>query len=111
VSELLGVKSSSGCCRNGWGSSVLDLLQEQVQTRRNVCPWILVILMVARWNLRVVLIGIFLMNKDTKHFFKCSLVGGLVSGSFQGFVLVDTVGFPMGLPFPSAPSILLVTLP
>jgi hypothetical protein len=30
----------------------------------------------------------------------CSLVGGSVSGRFQGSRLVDTVGLPMGLPSP-----------
>lgn len=34
------------------------------------------------------------------------LVAYLVFGSSQGSGLVDTVGFPMGLPNPSAPSIL-----
>ena len=41
----------------------------------------------------------------------CSLVGGLVSRCSEGSRLVDTVGLPMGLPFPSAPSILPLTLP
>ena len=39
----------------------------------------------------------------------CSLVGCLVSGSSQGSRLVDTVGLPMGLPSPSAPSALPLT--
>ena len=39
----------------------------------------------------------------------CALVGGLVSGSSQGSRLVDTVGLPMGLPSPSAPSALPLT--
>ena len=41
----------------------------------------------------------------------CFLVGGLVCGSSQGSRLVDTVGLPMGLPSPSIPSILPLTLP
>ena len=37
------------------------------------------------------------------------LVGVSVSGSSQGSGLVDTVGLPMGLPFPSVPSVLPLT--
>ena len=33
----------------------------------------------------------------------CSLVGGLVSGSSEGFGLVDIVVLPMGLPSPFSP--------
>jgi hypothetical protein len=40
----------------------------------------------------------------------CSLVGSLVSGSSQGSRLVDIVGFPMGLPSSSVPSVLPLTL-
>ena len=36
----------------------------------------------------------------------CCLIGGSVSGSFQGSGLVEIAGFPMMLPFPSASSIL-----
>ena len=41
----------------------------------------------------------------------CSLVGGLVFGSFQGSRLVDNVSLPMGLLPLSAPSMLPLTLP
>jgi hypothetical protein len=41
----------------------------------------------------------------------CSLVGGLVSGSSEGSGLVDIVVLPLGLPSPSVPSILPLTLP
>jgi hypothetical protein len=41
----------------------------------------------------------------------CSLVGGLVSESSEGSVLVDTVVLPMEPPSPSAPSTLPLTLP
>ena len=35
----------------------------------------------------------------------CSLVGGSVPESFQGFRLINTVGLPVGFPSPSGPSI------
>jgi hypothetical protein len=38
----------------------------------------------------------------------CSLVHSLVSWSFQGSGLVDTVGLPIGLPSSSAPSVLIL---
>lgn len=41
----------------------------------------------------------------------CSLVGSLDTGNSQGFQLVDTVSFPMGLPSLSAPLLLPLTLP
>jgi hypothetical protein len=41
----------------------------------------------------------------------CSLVGGSDSGSAQGFWLVDIVVLNIGLPSPSALSVLLLTLP
>ena len=39
-----------------------------------------------------------------------SLVGGLLSGSSQGSGVVETVGLPIWLPSPSAPSILPLTI-
>ena len=39
----------------------------------------------------------------------CSLLGGLVSGSFLGSRLFDTVGLPMGLPITPVPSVLPIT--
>jgi hypothetical protein len=41
----------------------------------------------------------------------CSLLGGLVPGSSEGSGLVDAVVLPVGLQSPSAPSVLLLTLP
>jgi hypothetical protein len=40
----------------------------------------------------------------------CSMVGGSFSGSSPGSRLVDTVGLPVGLPSPSRPSTLHLTL-
>jgi hypothetical protein len=59
--------------------------------------------------------GLLILETEANFYFKtvithaCSLVGGSVSGSSQGSGSVDTVGLPMALPSPSAPSVL--TLP
>jgi hypothetical protein len=50
-------------------------------------------------------------NKNKKIFKKLTVYGGLVSGSSQRSRLADTVGLPMRLQSPLAPSVLLLTLP
>jgi hypothetical protein len=73
VSQIFGVRVVAGLVSHSLISHSVPLSPDPCQHLLSPEFLILVILTGVRWNLRVVLLFISLMNKDVGHFFRCLL--------------------------------------